>query len=151
MNEFDHERLDVYRVALEFVVLASDVAGRMPKGRAYLADQLQRAATSIALNIAEGAGEFASAEKARFYRIARRSATESAAILDVCRKLNLDEARLHAAGREHLHSAGFARNPMGRGQRSDVRGQCQGIRRSGNSPAQRSWHPAFSPPLGIAR
>ena len=102
MNEFDHERLDVYRVALEFVVLASDVAGRMPKGRAYLADQLQRAATSIALNIAEGAGEFASAEKARFYRIARRSATESAAILDVCRKLNLDEASLHAAGRERL-------------------------------------------------
>ena len=30
------------------------------------------------------------------------SATESAAILDVCRKLNLDEAKLHAAGREHL-------------------------------------------------
>lgn len=102
MNEFDHERLDVYRVALEFVVVASDVAERMPKGRAYLAVQLQRAATSIALNIAEGAGEFAPAEKARFYRIARRSATESAAILDVCRKLNLDEVRLHAAGRDHL-------------------------------------------------
>jgi four helix bundle protein len=134
MNEFDHERLDVYRVALEFVVLASDVAGRMPKGRAYLADQLQRAATSIALNIAEGAGEFASAEKARFYRIARRSATESAAILDVCRKLNLDEARLHAAGREHLHSAGFARNPMGRGQRSDVR---VSVRESGDQETLR--------------
>src|SRR5687767_3446368 len=98
----DHERLDVYRVALEFVVVASEVAERMPKGRAYLADQLQRAATSIVLNIAEGAGEFAPAEKARFYRIARRSATESAAVLDVCRKLNLDDAKLHAAGREHL-------------------------------------------------
>ena len=58
MSEFDHERLDVYRLALEFVVVASDVAERMPKGRAYLADQLQRAATSIVLNIAEGAGEF---------------------------------------------------------------------------------------------
>ena len=102
MSEFDHERLDVYRVALEFVVVASEVAERMPKGRAYLADQLQRAATSIVLNIAEGTGEFAPAEKARFYRIARRSATESAAVLDVCRKLNLDDARLHAAGREHL-------------------------------------------------
>jgi hypothetical protein len=34
-------------------------------------------------NIAEGAGEFSPRDKARFYRIARRSATESAAILDV--------------------------------------------------------------------
>jgi four helix bundle protein len=44
---------------------------------------------SIALNIAEGAGEFAPREKARFYRIARRSATESAAILDVATRLGL--------------------------------------------------------------
>jgi len=47
------------------------------------------------LNIAEGAGEFAPKEKVRFYRMARRSATESAAVLDVCRNLKLlaDEPR----------------------------------------------------------
>ena len=45
------------------------------------------------LNIAEGAGEFAPADKARFYRMARRSGTECAAILHACRALNLtDEA-----------------------------------------------------------
>jgi four helix bundle protein len=54
-----------------------------------LADQLERAAVSIALNIAEGAGEFAAREKARFYRIARRSATEAAVILDVVNRLGL--------------------------------------------------------------
>src|SRR5450432_1334217 len=71
------------------LVLADTVAGELPRGRGYLADQLRRAASSIAFNIAEGAGEFAPADKARFYRMARRSATESAAILDGCRALSL--------------------------------------------------------------
>ena len=58
MNDFEHERLDVYRTAIEFLVVADEIATNLPKGRAYLADQLRRAATSIPLNIAEGAGEF---------------------------------------------------------------------------------------------
>ena len=89
MNEFEHERLDVYQAAIQFLVLADAIAGTLPRGRGYLADQLRRAASSISFNIAEGAGEFASDEKARFYRKARRSATESAAILDACRVLSL--------------------------------------------------------------
>jgi four helix bundle protein len=52
-------------------------------------DQLRRAANSIPLNIAEGAGEFLPAEKARFYRMARRSATECAGQLMVGRRLEL--------------------------------------------------------------
>jgi four helix bundle protein len=55
-------------------------------------------------NLAEGAGEFSSREKARFYRLARRSATESAAILDVCSRLELINEDRHAAGRDLLHS-----------------------------------------------
>ena len=100
--EFDHERLDVYRVAIDFVVRADDVVEKLPRGRAYLADQLQRAATSIALNIAEGAGEFSKKGKARFYRIARRSATECAAIMDVCQRLRLVSQEQFGVGREHL-------------------------------------------------
>jgi four helix bundle protein len=45
--------------------------------------QLIRASTSIGLNIAEGWGESSPAEKARFYRIARRSATETVGALDI--------------------------------------------------------------------
>jgi four helix bundle protein len=99
---FDHERLDVYRRALELVVVAHEVAANLPKGRGYLTDQLRRAATSIPLNIAEGAGEFAPQDKARFYRIARRSATETAAILDVCRNLELLAEDQHRGARELL-------------------------------------------------
>lgn len=89
---FDFERLDVFRVALDAVAILDQLAEELPDGRAYIRDQLRRAANSIALNIAEGAGEFAPAEKARFYRMARRSATECAGQVMVCRRLGLTEA-----------------------------------------------------------
>jgi four helix bundle protein len=101
MNEFEHERLDVYKAAIELLVLADAVAATLPRGRGYLADQLRRA-SSISFNIAEGAGEFASDEKARFYRMARRSATESAAIFDACRILSLTTEPSAQAGRAIL-------------------------------------------------
>jgi len=67
MNEFEHERLDVYRASIDFLAIADQIASTFPQGRSYLRDQLRRAASSISLNIAEGAGEFAPADKARFY------------------------------------------------------------------------------------
>ena len=102
MKHFDHERLDVYAKAIDFLVLADDVVEQLPRGRGYLADQLQRASLSIALNIAEGAGEFSGLEKARFYRMARRSATESAATLDACFRLGLLTEERFSAGRDVL-------------------------------------------------
>jgi four helix bundle protein len=107
MNEFEHERLDVYQAAVQFLALSDTIAGSLPRGRAYLADQLRRAATSISLNIAEGAGEFAPADKARFYRMARRSATESAAILDACRILVLADNSTLQDGRTLLLRVGL--------------------------------------------
>jgi four helix bundle protein len=80
---FDHDRLDVYKRTLELLDHVDRILEQMPPGRAHLKDQLDRAATSILLNIAEGAGEFSPADKQRFYRMARRSGTESAAVLDI--------------------------------------------------------------------
>jgi len=54
------------------------------------------------LNIAEGAGEFSNSDKARFYRYAKRSATECAAILDVCRNLRLTNMENYNKGQELL-------------------------------------------------
>jgi four helix bundle protein len=99
---FDHEKLTVYQVAIEFVILADEVIEPLPRVRAYLSDQLQRAALSISLNIAEGAGEYAVDEKARFYRMAKRSATECAGVLDVCQRLRLIEENRYIKGRELL-------------------------------------------------
>lgn len=98
MDHFEHERLDVYKAAIAFLAIIDEIMPHLPKGRGHLGDQLERASTSINLNIAEGAGELSAAEKARIYRIARRSATECAAILDVCRARKLvDVAHLDAA------------------------------------------------------
>ena len=102
MRLFDHEKLDVYRVSIELVILIDEIVEHLPRGRAYLADQLQRAGTSVPLNIAEGAGEYAINEKIRFYRMARRSATECAGILDVCLNLKLIEEERYKKGRELL-------------------------------------------------
>ena len=98
----DHEKLTVYQVAIEFVILADDIIEHLPRGRAYLSDQLQRAALSIPLNIAEGAGEYAVDEKARFYRMTKRSATECAGVLDVCQRLHLVDENRYIKGRELL-------------------------------------------------
>ena len=57
---------------------------------------------SIVLNIAEGAGEYSGCEKSRFYRMARRSATECAGILDICQRLKLIESTRYERGRQLL-------------------------------------------------
>ncbi len=99
MYKFDHEKLDVYQAAIQFVVIIEEIVKQFPKGRAYLVDQLQRAGTSVPLNIAEGGGEFSANEKIRFYRMARRSATECAGILDICTQLNLIDENLSLKSR----------------------------------------------------
>jgi four helix bundle protein len=102
MTAFDHEKLDVYQIALEFVATADEIVSQLPSARHNLADQLDRASTSVVLNIAEGAGEYSRAEKARFYRMAKRSATECAAALDVCRVRKLVVPKQLEVGREML-------------------------------------------------
>jgi four helix bundle protein len=102
MNQFDHEKLDAYRAAIEFVGVADRILEQMPPGRGYLKDQFGSAALSIVNNTAEGAGEFRPSDKARFYRIACRSATECAGMLDVCRQLKLGDESLRQQGRELL-------------------------------------------------
>jgi four helix bundle protein len=54
------------------------------------------------LNIAEGAGEFSSNEKIRFYRMARRSATECAGIFDICQRLSIIDEKNYSKSRELL-------------------------------------------------
>ena len=79
---FSHEKLDVYRSALRFLALVHATFPSTAKARPELSDQIDRAALSIVLNIAEGAGEFSAPDKRRFYRFALRSAHECAAALD---------------------------------------------------------------------
>ena len=96
----DHERLDVYQCALRFVEISFGVLDRMPKGQSELVDQLRRATVSIPLNIAEGTGKPSLAERKRFYGIARGSAMECAAILDLLRIQRFVDPKEAADGKE---------------------------------------------------
>jgi four helix bundle protein len=71
----------VYRLALSFH--AECMAVPLRRGAGPLRDQLHRASLSVVLNVAEGAGRNARADKRRFYEIAKGSAAESAAALEV--------------------------------------------------------------------
>jgi four helix bundle protein len=85
-----HEKLDVYQRSIEFLAAALRICERLPRGQAPLADQFRRAAMSIPLNIAEGSGRAAgSADRTRFRGIARGSAMECGAIMDVVRLLDV--------------------------------------------------------------
>ena len=96
--EFSHERLDVYRTSIEFLALAFQLTAGLPRGHAAIADQLRRASQSIPLNIAEGCGRPRGPDAARHHGIARGSALECAAALDVLRVLNaVKPERLDAA------------------------------------------------------
>ena len=99
MQLLDHERLDDYQLTLDFVVLANGIIEAMPRGRSHLADQMTRASTSIVLNLAEGAGKLSKADKRRYYLTARGSATESAALLDICLRLQIVDERTHETGK----------------------------------------------------
>ena len=99
MSYFDHERMEVYQASIKLVMLIDEIVEHLPRGRAYLADQFHRAGLSVPLNIAEGAGEYAIPEKSRFYRMAKRSATECAGLFDVCRQLKLIEEEKYLQGR----------------------------------------------------
>src|SRR5690348_14236941 len=83
MSSLDHHKLEVYRRALALLETCDRVVEHLPARRSHLRDQLDRSATSVVANIAEGAGEYRPKEKARFYRMARRSGIEIAAWLDM--------------------------------------------------------------------
>jgi four helix bundle protein len=101
--EFAHEKLDAYRVAIDFCQVADEVCRALPRTKGQLGDQLSRAAEGIVLRIAEGAGAaWRSADQKRYFRSARGSAMECAAILDVCRVRSVGTISTIVRGRQFL-------------------------------------------------
>ena len=93
----DFERLDVYKCALEYAALAFDLIETLPRGHSVLSDQMKRATMSIPLNIAEAAGKTSPKDRCRFHSIARGSAMECGAILDIMRIQGLSDERVARA------------------------------------------------------
>ncbi len=93
---FDHERLKVYREAVLFSAWAGEIIDALP-AKLAAKDQLDRASTSIPLNIAEGNGKRSNADRCRYFDIARGSTLECSACIDVLvarKRLNADQAEV---------------------------------------------------------
>ena len=101
-EQFDFEKLDIYKISIQYTVVSDGILKEIPRGNGHLVDQLQRASTSIVLNLCEGSGEYSKSEKARFYRISRRSATECASVLEILKVLKLVDNEKLNLGREFL-------------------------------------------------
>jgi four helix bundle protein len=98
---FDHEKLEVYREAIAFVAWLSVILESAVRV-GDVKDQLDRASTSIPLNIAEGNGKYTPKDRCRYFDTAHGSALECAAGLDVLvakAKLTPEQIR---PGKEHL-------------------------------------------------
>ena len=79
---FDHEKLIAYQRSVQFVAWSSPLLEKLP-ARLAVADQLDRASTSIPLNVAEGNAKYTVPDRCRYFDTARGSALECAACLDV--------------------------------------------------------------------
>jgi four helix bundle protein len=97
-----HERLDVYQLAIKFLVVARRIISKLPKGNADLADHLKRASRAVPLLIAEGVGKRTNAHKAKYFADARGEAFECAACLDVMRQEDLVEPPDYSEGKALL-------------------------------------------------
>ena len=84
---YKFEQLEVWNRALDYADQIHEVAEQLPKRERYnLADQMTRAANSIALNIAEGSTGLSDTEQDRFLRIAIRSLLETVASLHLVKR-----------------------------------------------------------------
>ena len=101
---FMFENLQVYQKAVDLADGVSALSEGFPRGYYYLVDQLNRAALSIATNIAEGNGRFTKADRRNFFTIARGSAQECVPLLEVARRRGFITEAKHAELRGALEA-----------------------------------------------
>jgi four helix bundle protein len=97
---YKFEQLEVWKLALDYLDLIYKLAENLPRSEEYnLRSQITRAATSIALNIAEGSQGQSDAEQARFLGMSLRSLVETVACQEIIRKRSYfqDENLLNVA------------------------------------------------------
>jgi len=103
---FDHEKLDVYGVELQFIAWLTDFFDDISKSsvrhRRELLEQLDRASLSALLNTAEGNGKRQGRQRAKFFDDARGSAIECAACLDASVAKRLVSKQRVCPGKEML-------------------------------------------------
>jgi len=101
-SDFLFQNLRVYQQALMLAEQVSAATAGFLRTDRYVADQLNRASLSIALNIAESTGRATQADRRRFLFMARGSLHECVALLDLCKRKNLVPTQSRAALTQQL-------------------------------------------------
>lgn len=92
-----HRDLIVWQKAMDLTALIYVLSDKLPKSEMYgLSSQMQRAATSVAANIAEGNARGARKDYARFIGIARGSAVELETLIEVAVRIGRFDAVIAA-------------------------------------------------------
>lgn len=99
---FSFERLDAFRTAREALAIAFDNRAGWSGLPGNIASQFERAMVSVVLNIAEGAGRESRADQGRHYAIARGSANEAGAVLEIVAAYGALSSETHGAIRSRL-------------------------------------------------
>ena len=99
---FIFEKLEVYQKAIDFADKITTTTEKLPRGYYFLTDQLNRAALSIATNIAEGNGRFTKADRKNFFIIARGSVQECVPLLELAVRRKLIKPDDHQRLRNDL-------------------------------------------------
>lgn len=86
---FSFEKLIVYQKAIASADHVCQASEQFPRGYGFLSDQLNRAALSIAANLAEGNGRFTRPDRKNFFGIARGSIQECVPLLELSRRRGL--------------------------------------------------------------
>jgi four helix bundle protein len=101
---FMFEKLEVYQKAVSLADSIAELTQDFPRGFGFLADQMNRAALSIATNLAEGNGRFTKPDRKNFFTIARGSVQECVPLLEVARRRGLVDESKHEALRQELET-----------------------------------------------
>lgn len=99
---FAFEKLLVYQKAVDFADAVCQATEQFPRGYGFLVDQLNRAAVSIAANIAEGNGRFTKPDRKHFFGIARGSVQECVPLLELALRRKLLNEQDHLVLKDSL-------------------------------------------------
>lgn len=87
--QFSFEKLEVWQLAKDLVLSIYSISKKFPANEKYgLVSQMNRAAVSIASNIAEGSSRMSKKDQAHFSQFAYSSLMELVCQLDICKDLD---------------------------------------------------------------
>jgi len=95
-----HQQLNIYPASRAFVLECYKLTKLFPADEKFaMVSQIQRAALSVHLNIAEGSSRRSEAERKRYFEISRGSIIEIDAALDIAGDLNyINDYNLNTLG-----------------------------------------------------